>query len=104
MISKDKQKLRRQLYNEGCSDGEIARAIGATKSCVSGWRRRNGLPANCNIIISVEEDQKRRVLLQRGLTDAEVANQCGVTPAAINLWRQRHGIRTNGVARKGWTI
>lgn len=104
MLSPEKQALRKSLYNQGLSDGAIARELGTTKSGVSAWRRRNDLPANCSSIVSPEEDQKRRVLLQRGLTDAEVANQCGVTPAAINLWRQRHGIRTNGVARKGWTI
>lgn len=40
------QRQARQLYDQGMSDYEIARQIGASPSGVYAWRYRNGLPAN----------------------------------------------------------
>jgi intein/homing endonuclease len=45
-LSKEKEKLRLELYSRGLNDREIAKAVGRASSTVSNWRRRRGLPAN----------------------------------------------------------
>ena len=91
-------KKMMELYNQGMTDGQIAEAVGSSKSAVYGWRKRNDLKPN------VEPPQRTprfsrklfRLLYEQGLSDAKIARRmkCGVT--SVGRWRRQIGLPPNG--------
>lgn len=81
----------RKLWEEGCSDGEIARRLGTSSSAVWYWRKNEGLPA----VEKSNEIAKREALWRQGLTDKEIAARCGITLRCVQKWRYYHKLENN---------
>lgn len=41
------EKLARELYNQGLSDPQIAKAVGVHKQVIWNWRKANGMASKC---------------------------------------------------------
>jgi hypothetical protein len=103
---------RLELYNQGQTDQEIADVLRMTKTGITSWRKRNGLPANGDggktfggkvhgavVTMTTKEKHKQRLdLYCQGQTDREIAKAAGVTASAITCWRIRHGLAVNSGA------
>ncbi|WP_267395275.1 MULTISPECIES: helix-turn-helix domain-containing protein [unclassified Sphingomonas] len=106
--------LRRAMYDAGCTDPVIAKAVGITDVNVCLWRRREGLPPNTppgrnakadpNLAI-VTPDLKRRALalLERGVGARIIAREMGASLKSLDRWRtemlrERPELRRPGTA------
>ena len=91
---REDQRRRRELYDRGLSDREIAEETGAKISTVTSWRDNFGLTPNPGgkrgIPVSWEEDGLR--LYREGKTDREIAEAVGRSVATVGEWRRKHGL------------
>ena len=91
---REDQRRRRELYDRGLSDREIAEETGAKISTVTSWRDNFGLAPNPGgkrgIPVSWEEDGLR--LYREGKTDREIAEAVGRSVATVGEWRRKHGL------------
>ena len=46
LLPEQEEQRRRNLYDAGCSDGQIARELGVTVPAIYQWRKARGLPIN----------------------------------------------------------
>jgi orotate phosphoribosyltransferase-like protein len=72
-----------KLYDEGLSDGNIAKTLGFAKRTVCYYRRRMNLPANFQfghdrIVFSEEQKEKIREMRSRGVSIAEISREFDV--------------------------
>lgn len=83
-----------ELYNQGMSDGEIARELNMSASAVRQWRVANSLPPH----VPAETMRIRQMGLQRmelyntGMSDREIAEVVGCSPDNIATWRGKQGL------------
>lgn len=106
-MTADRQAQRRQLYNAGWSDAQIARRQGVTEFAVAHWRRLRQLPANATSgsqdwwALHPRNDQRERVaaLVADGLTDRQGADLLGITRNAFALRRLRLGLTDHALDR-----
>jgi transposase len=68
-----------KLYQNGMSDGEIAKHLCVTQSGVTRWRQRQGLPPNFAQQTRLDADKRRlaRKLLREGMSAGQVAATIG---------------------------
>lgn len=71
-----------ELYDQGCTDLQIADATGAAKSSIATWRREKGLPPNTG----VKKDKTGRK--SQLAIDAEEARKAGMNYGA---WKALQG-------------
>lgn len=87
---------RRELYDQGLSDIEIARLQKVDRTAVVGWRKRNGLPPHVATKPGVAERMaRRRELHDAGQSDCAIARELGVSQAVVTRWRAKVGLPTN---------
>lgn len=92
-LSGEEEARRQELYRRGLTDGALADAIGCSKSCVTGWRRRRGLAAN------LEEKAgagRRRCM---GKTNAKASKTQAEIAAASRRENMERIAREAGLAR-----
>lgn len=82
----------RVWYNQGWSDGMIARHLGCHQTAVIAWRRRAGLNphyAHCkpSSPVTPEERRRARKLLREGAARRQVANTLGRSISTIQRLR-----------------
>ena len=102
--SLDNDRKALELYQQGATDPEIAKATGWANSTVGKWRRENGLPCNrvATPLMDREADAVR--LYEQGLSDGAISRSIGCSGAAVFHWRKRTGRAANhksGRKRKG---
>jgi hypothetical protein len=85
-----------QLYHEGKSDGEIAKAVGTQKSAVFHWRTTHNLPKNENKRVAGWGTELGVKLYLDGMPARDVAKQLGVHRRAFELYLRNHGVRWGG--------
>lgn len=93
---------RMRLYEQGCTDAEIARREGIGYSTVYQWRIENGLPSN-SVYVRDEigaPDPTRYALWSKGMTDPEIGKIVGIKPAGMARWRKKHGLLSNNRRRE----
>ena len=76
------RKKAMELYNQGCTDLQIADATGAAISTIGNWRRERGLPANTG----TKQDKTGRK--SQLAIDAEAAQKAGMNYGA---WKALQG-------------
>ncbi len=91
----EEEKKRRELYDQGMTDREIAERCYVSRGVIYKWRKRRGLPYN-----SQYDERKRHNLYRQGLNDYEIAARCGVTQPAIFQWREKMGLPPNRTKSK----
>lgn len=93
MPSKINTQEALKLYNQGMSDGDIARHFGVTQSGATYWRQRQGLkpnvPATTLPQLSDEKRRKARKLLREGLTLEQVAREVGCGKRTVGKIRSK---------------
>ena len=89
-----------EMYMEGKSDAEIAKASGCDKSTVYAWRHRNELPANEQERKSKYDEEKFRELWEQGLSDHKIARAMGCTESTVARWRHGEGLKSRAYDRK----
>jgi len=87
----ERNKERKELYEKGLNDREIAEKQDVHKSSVKGWRDRRGLPPNAEPSESYnyrdvpdEEEIKKSILKSSNLK--EVANSLDVCEEVLRRW------------------
>lgn len=101
-LENDRKAL--ELYQQGATDPEIARATGWAKSTVGKWRRDSGLACNRTATPLVDRESDAVRLYGQGLSDGAIARSIGCSQAAVFQWRRRTGRAPNhkpGWKRKG---
>lgn len=103
-LSDDEEERRRDLYEEGLSDPEIADRVGVTPSAIAQWRKRRELkPKGAGPkTLSGDEEERRRALYEKGLSDPEIADRIGISRSAVQSWRQDRDLPPNEPARADW--
>lgn len=90
----------REMVAAGKTDGEIAEAMGVTKSAVRSARGRLGLPVNLPPLTTASmRDQAIRALHAKGLTDRQIATEMELSDETIGLYRWRLGLKPNARPR-----
>jgi len=88
-LSPDEEERRLLLYQQGMTDGEIARITGVTRSAIQKWRLQHNLEPR-GIKMSRDDFEKRLELFKKGLSNREIARIEGVSEVAISKWRKMH--------------
>lgn len=82
-----------EMFKNGNSEKEIAKAFGVSVNAVYAWKLEKGL------ICHSPEREKRfegvRALYDQGLTDPKIAQQTGMSVQTILFWRKEHGLKAN---------
>lgn len=95
----DKEKAM-ELYQQMYTDREIANKLGAAKTTVSEWRKRNGLPSNSDPAIKEQQKQRkheqRLALYMQGKIDKEIAEEVGTVISVIHRWRKANNLPPHG--------
>lgn len=84
---------RRELYEQGLSDMEIAEREGVCCQVISSWRKRNHL--SVHPAVRERSWALRARLYDSGATDEEIARTMGCSALSVKRWRQRNGLRSN---------
>ena len=102
MAKSDKAHLRvtdydrmRELYEQGMTDGKIAREMGLVdQSLVRKWRDRYGIPAHGNQkrVPKFNPDLALQ-MYQDGKGDRQIAESMGVDRSQVYQWRKKEGIQ-----------
>ena len=92
-IDKRDHKKAMSLYRQGCSDREIAEALGVETRHVWLWRRENELPSR-----TCKRSNIYTQLYKNGFTDSAIAYVCEVSPSAVAGWRKNRGLKPNHTA------
>lgn len=83
-------KRFRSLWDEGRTDGEIAREMRCNKETVAKWRRKEGLPFRRKRAQLTREEL--RADRADGLSDTKIAAKHGVSPGTVRRLRREMGI------------
>ena len=86
---------RLELYRQGMTDGEIARATDYSPKAIRSWRNRFGLPRNIKPVdhkLQAYKQEQRLKMSEAGYTDKQMAAALGLTPNAIAAWRRQNGL------------
>ena len=83
-------KRFRSLWDEGRTDGEIAREMRCNKETVAKWRRKEGLPFRRKRAQLTREEL--RADWAEGLSDTMIAAKHGVSPGTVRRLRREMGI------------
>jgi hypothetical protein len=102
-ISNQEHEKRLNLYNQGLSDGSIAKYCGLIPSSIRSWRNTRNLPCNCPCLvknrkggrISKAEEKKRIELYKSGLSDKECAERLNIDYQSFNSWRRYRNLPRN---------
>ena len=102
MAKSDKAHLRvtdydrmRELYEQGMTDGKIAREMGLVdQSLVRKWRDRYGIPAHGNQkrVPKFNPDQAFQ-MYQDGSSDRQIAEAMDVDRSQVYQWRKKEGLQ-----------
>lgn len=84
-----KENIRRNLYEQGLLDKEIAERTGVTRAAIWRWRRDRNLPSH-HVEKNTEREKLRTELLQRGYSDRQIAKETNVGVNAIRRWRRKN--------------
>ena len=102
MAKSDKAHLRvtdydrmRELYEQGMTDGKIAREMGLVdQSLVRKWRDRYGIPAHGNQKRVPKFNQDLALqMYQDGSSDRQIAEAMDVDRSMVYQWRKRDGLK-----------
>ena len=102
MAKSDKAHLRvtdydrmRELYEQGMTDGKIAREMGLVdQSLVRKWRDRYGIPAHGNQKRVPKFNQDLALqMYQDGSSDRLIADAMDVDRSMVYQWRKREGLK-----------
>jgi len=102
MAKSDKAHLRvtdydrmRELYEQGMTDGKIAREMGLVdQSLVRKWRDRYGIPAHGNQKRVPKFNQDLALqMYQDGSSDRQIAEAMDVDRSMVYQWRKREGLK-----------
>lgn len=91
----DKEKAM-ELYQQMYTDREIANKLGAAKTTVYEWRKRNGLPSNSDPAIKQRKHEQRLALYMQGKIDKEIAEEVGTAISVIHRWRKANNLPPHG--------
>lgn len=87
------EDIMRTAYDNGGTDGEIAAAVGCTKSCVRSWRERNELEAHLPPPPGPMFDREAFwALYRKGSSDTRIALLCGCSPTIVRKWRRKNNL------------
>jgi phosphomannomutase len=88
---------RLKLYNQGLSDGDIAKIEGSQDSSVRYWREKNNLEANPSTrTIEIEKKNKIRMdLYNQGFVDSQIAKLTNTSSSNIATWRKYRKLKSN---------
>lgn len=88
-------KIAMEMYENGCSDREIADKFSATAPCVCLWRRQRGLQSNypCKKVNHV----KFMKLYSAGMSDSDIGDLLGHYSTVICWHRRYYGLPANRV-------
>lgn len=99
MIAKERKKRAAlwkeqamKLWENGCSDKEIARACHVSVSSVRGWRKKKGLLGNKKLKF---DESIALFMYHFGYSDYKIADACNVSNTCIQLWRKRKHLKAN---------
>lgn len=82
---------RRELYDQGLNDHQIAKQLGINPNTITMWRRKQGLPVH--VVRKTANDYPDRMeLYHKGMSDGQIAKALGITQAAVMHWRHRNGL------------
>lgn len=107
-ISEADHQRRRDLYDQGLSDDQIAKTIGAKRQTIQSWRNRQGLKPSrlglksCLGPLSPEASAARMLLYQMRYSDRRIAREQGVGCSTVQRWRQRRGLAPNDLNTGNW--
>lgn len=87
------------LYDSGCNDYEIARALSCSRSAVQKWRKTTNRPANLKPKTKGERKKLNwkgaYELYQKGWNDVQIAENIGCSPRSVCSWRQANNLQPN---------
>lgn len=85
---------RRELYDQGLSDGEIAKRCGIHRTGVVHWRKKAGLPNNGKVRQVKAEAAllELRRLYDLGMSDSAIARQTDSDQGSVTRWRAKAGL------------
>lgn len=86
-------ELALKLYNEGCTDKEIGKAIGWGEKTVWEWRHENGLASKH--VKTVDYKAVRKLYLN-GWNDREIADELKCSTYSVANWRKSNGLKPIG--------
>lgn len=90
-LSESEEKKRRELYDKGLNDREIAERIGVHQTTITAWRHRNNLPPNQKRGSPQKHDyDKIKELYDKGMNDKEIAKKLDIP--RISVWRIRNQV------------
>ena len=106
----EKNKTRRQLYNLGLSDKQIAKSEGVCPTSITHWRLKHELGANSK----KQLDAKMLELYNKGLNDSQISRELQVSRETVQYWRSTHELdkqtggklleKRHGMLRSGMSI
>lgn len=108
METSDKAHLRvvdydrmKELYEQGMSDGKIARELGLVdQSLVHKWRERYSIPAHGNQKRKPKFDSVlAREMYDQGNNDQKIADHFGVDRSQVYQWRKKEGLEAKAGRR-----
>lgn len=89
-----------EMYNNGATEKEIAKAFGVACVTVYAWKLKAGLVQHS------PEREKRfetvRKLYDLGLTDPQISEKTGLSIQMIYLWRRENALKANWSPGKDW--
>lgn len=98
-MSASEDQRRRDLYDKGLTDPEIAAALDCHRTSIMHWRHSRGLAARfdrsgtrANLKHIADKRAARMLLYSLNYSDGRIAREQGVTPGAVQGWRNRLGL------------
>lgn len=87
--NKDEDKRRMQLYNQNLTDEEMAKLLEISRTTITMWRKRKGLPSNQTNLHDKYHDNISD-LYAKGYSDEEIAKKLFVDIKVIKKWKQEN--------------
>lgn len=92
--SLEEHQKRKELYDQGLSDIEIADLCFVCINAIRYWRKNHNPPLPVNAKQAIQEST-RLALYKANLTDREIAREEKVSKMAIRGWRKKHNLPEN---------
>lgn len=88
---------RLEMYHQGMTDAQIARAVGVKTSVIAQWRYRGNLPRvqSGRLLLPADQEKARMELYQKGLNDCQIGRELGVSDTTISMWRKARELPPN---------
>lgn len=85
---------RLEMYHQGMTDAQIARAVGVKTGVIAQWRYKRNLPriANGWLRLSADQEKARMELYRKGLNDCQIGRELGIDSNSIFMWRKSRGL------------